>query len=374
MAKRRKEKEEEEYEFKLPEFDEEAFVKKEKRNIKVNFISFFFGIFIGIVSQFLWKGMTPSVRWPLIFLLGLFSASFIRYITMRLNIDVSDFGKKEWLGNFFVYFFTWLTVLIILLNPPFYDAEPPFADMVTLPAIQEPGGTVVIAAYVADNAGVENINLSILQPNNVTIYPKYNVNGSVVSYVYKNEKDFRGDFIVTLYVKDVSGHEVSVNKTFRYDDKVIKLLSPKNGETVDNTTFIMFDINNSISEKGFLPYYTVNGKKINLTKSEELQAYVTRPIYKGWASGENNTVRVFAAVKSCFYTYCFNNTVVDSTSYSFVAEKDPLIGATNGIKSNVVLPKPTSPNLTPGFETVAALIATITVTLFFMKRKRSRGS
>lgn len=369
MAKRRKEKEEE-YEFKLPEFDEEAYIKKEKRNIKVNFISFFFGILIGLVSQFLWKGMTPSVRWPLILLLGLFSASFIRYILIRLNIDVSDFGKKEWLGNFFVYFFTWLTVLIILLNPPFYDGEPPFAEMVTLPGVQEPGGTVVIAAYVADNAGIDKINLSIQQPNNITIYPSYSTNGNTISYTYTNKENLKGTFTVTLYVRDVNGHEVSINKTFRYDEKAIKLLSPKNGETVDNTTFIMFDIDNSVSENNFLPYYTVNDKKINLTKSQELGAYVTRPIYKGWVPGKNNTVRVFAEVKHCFYTYCFNNTVADSTPYTFVTEKDPLIGETNGTKSNIKLPQPKPANITPGFETMLGVTSTIIVTIFFMKRKK----
>ena len=41
MAKRRKEKDEEEDKpFKLPKFDEEAFLKRERRNVKSTFISF----------------------------------------------------------------------------------------------------------------------------------------------------------------------------------------------------------------------------------------------------------------------------------------------------------------------------------------------
>ena len=43
MAKRRKEKDEDEDKpFKLPKFDEEAFLKRERRNIKTTFIAFLF--------------------------------------------------------------------------------------------------------------------------------------------------------------------------------------------------------------------------------------------------------------------------------------------------------------------------------------------
>lgn len=373
MAKRRKEKEEE-YEFKLPEFDEEAFVKKEKRNIKVTFVSFIFGVIIGVVSQFLWKGMSPSVRWPLILLFGLSLASFIRYIVSRLNIDVSDFGKKEWFGNFFVYFFTWLTTLIILLNPPFYDGEPPLVEMVVLPGVQEPGGTVVIAAYVADNAGIDLINLSIHQPNNTTIYPSYTTNGSTVSYVYTNEEGLIGNFTVTLRVRDVSRYEVTINKSFRYDENAIKLVYPENGASVNYGTPIRFDFDKGITDKVFLAYYVVNGEKINVTKPEKSVFYETSPIYRGWLPGKNNTLRVFAEVKHCFYTYCFNNTVVDNTSYTFFAADDPSIGATVGPKSDVILPKSKPANFTPGFETATGVAALLVATMFFMRRKRSRSS
>jgi len=53
MAKRRKETEDEEekVDFKMPKFDEEAFVRKEKEKIKTTFISFVFGWDSGHFSQ-----------------------------------------------------------------------------------------------------------------------------------------------------------------------------------------------------------------------------------------------------------------------------------------------------------------------------------
>ncbi len=63
MAKKRKEKtDEEELDFKLPKFDEEKFLKKERRNIKTLVISFLLGLIIAIISFSFWtllsgKGM-----------------------------------------------------------------------------------------------------------------------------------------------------------------------------------------------------------------------------------------------------------------------------------------------------------------------------
>ena len=58
MAKRRKEKDEEEDKpFKIPKFDEEAFLKRERRNIKATFISFLFGILMALVCFGFWALM-----------------------------------------------------------------------------------------------------------------------------------------------------------------------------------------------------------------------------------------------------------------------------------------------------------------------------
>ena len=122
MAKKRREKtEEEETDFKLPKFDEEKFLKRERRNIKTLFISFLLGLIIAIISFGFWVLLKDSAfRWELILLLGVFNASWIRYLYSRLNIDLTDFGKKGWFGTYATYFFTWLIILIILEHATSY--------------------------------------------------------------------------------------------------------------------------------------------------------------------------------------------------------------------------------------------------------------
>ena len=139
MAKRRKEKdEEEEKPFKIPKFDEEAFLKREKRNIKATFISFLFGILMALICFGFWALMGKNdLRWPLVLLVAVANAAFLRVIFMRMNIDLTDFGRKNWFGSYAIYFITWLIVFIVLVNPPFYDDEAPRIQVSVLPVIQE---------------------------------------------------------------------------------------------------------------------------------------------------------------------------------------------------------------------------------------------
>jgi hypothetical protein len=48
--KRKKQKEEESYEFKMPEFDEEEYLRKEVRDSKTLFVTFIYGVLIAFVS------------------------------------------------------------------------------------------------------------------------------------------------------------------------------------------------------------------------------------------------------------------------------------------------------------------------------------
>ena len=126
MAKKRKEKtDEEELDFKLPKFDEKKFLNKERRNIKTLFLSFLLGLIIAIVSFSFWTLLSGSgLRWELVLLLGVFNASWLKYLFTRLNIDLTDFGRKGWFGSYAIYFFTWL---IVIMKPhmskwPFFQA------------------------------------------------------------------------------------------------------------------------------------------------------------------------------------------------------------------------------------------------------------
>ncbi|MEE9118811.1 MAG: hypothetical protein V3U02_09520, partial [Calditrichia bacterium] len=123
--KRKKEKKEEGYEFKMPEFDEEEYLKKEVRDAKTFFITFVYAAMIALVSF----GLT-FVDVAAAVLVGFIAIIFLRHIYPMLGIDTSLIEKKQWAGNIIMFIFTWLAIWILLSNPPFSDSASPTIDHV----------------------------------------------------------------------------------------------------------------------------------------------------------------------------------------------------------------------------------------------------
>jgi len=223
MAKRRKEKDEETEDkgFKPPKFDKEAFLKRERRNIKATFIACIFGAVVSLVCTALWIGMgrETDYRWLLVLVLCIASASFIKYIYLRINLDISDFVKKNWFTTYGIYLFTWLLVFIVLVNPPFYDSEDPKVDLAVLPGMQELGGNITFVAKMTDNVGVvkDSLSLEIVDPddNSITLAPAgFELNDIIVKYVFENSNNLSGDFSYTFTVKDTNDHTTVKTGTF----------------------------------------------------------------------------------------------------------------------------------------------------------------
>jgi hypothetical protein len=130
MAKKRKKdkKEEEEYEFIPPEFDEKEFLKKEIKDTKVSLttiaIAVIFGIVAGGIAEISRSLVAPAL------LIGFGGAISLKYIYQILKIDVSHFQKKNWLGAVGSFFFTFLAVTVLLINVPFADFANPTVDKV----------------------------------------------------------------------------------------------------------------------------------------------------------------------------------------------------------------------------------------------------
>ena len=122
MAKKRKKQKEEEesYEFKFPEFDEEEYLRKEVRETKALFTTFFYAALVGIVSSLL-----RSTDVALAALVGIIGIILLRHIYPLIGINTSLFEKKQWGTNIIFYIFTWLLIWIILANPPFADIQAP---------------------------------------------------------------------------------------------------------------------------------------------------------------------------------------------------------------------------------------------------------
>lgn len=362
MAKRRKISEE--TELSLPEFNEETFVKRERRNTKVIIITFLFGLIIGVISQFLWARMSEGTRWPLIFLFALFMMPFLYKLIITLA-DTSDYTKRNWFSLYTSYLLTWVTVMIILVNPPFYDNTPPLVEIDVLPIYQEPGGTVKIAAYIADNSGIEDVNLTIESPNGDKIYLPFKENNSVYVWEFKNENNLLGRYNFTLYVEDKNGNGRTVNGDFNYSEDAISLVYPENGSNVNHATPIRFDVK-ELSKYYFRVYYLTNGEEINMTRSGIF--YETSPIYKGWGKGKNVTIMVKADVIRYFYDEKINNTVIDSSIYTFYTnQNDDQIGKEPS-PTTEKLPSPQPKRITPGFET-SLLILVLLLVIVWKRRK-----
>jgi hypothetical protein len=124
MAKKRKKEKEEGYEFKMPEFDEEEYLKKEVRDAKTIFVTFVYAALIAIASF----GLT-FVDVALAVLVGFIGIVFLRHIYPLIGVDTSLLEKKQWAGNIIMYLFAWLAIWILLTNPPFSDfASPTIKD------------------------------------------------------------------------------------------------------------------------------------------------------------------------------------------------------------------------------------------------------
>jgi hypothetical protein len=399
MAKRRKEgtEEEEQFDFQIPKFDEEGFLKRERRNIKTLFIAFLFGLLIAVICFGFWAAMGENfLRWELVLLVGVVNVIWIKYLFSKLNFDLTDFGRKGWLSAFATYFFTWLLVLVVLVNPPFYDAEAPHVEVVALPGIQGPGGTILIAAYIVDNVGVNKagINFMVTDPNGTIHTPEFTYENDIFRYTYENPSNLRGTYNYMFIVSDVNNRKTTVTDSFTYANTSDVLeISSSGRNAIMSGDAITIKANDQISKENFRVYYKMdNGSDINVDRKEagDKEKYETSPEFKGWTANSTLTVHVYAEARHYFLNIPekFSNTVSGKKEgYLFSTANDPNIGTKEPLveynytlallkKSqlpntlNYQLPYPISSSATPGFEVVVVILA-IVVVVFLFKRKKN---
>ncbi len=392
MAKRRKEKDEEEDKpFKIPKFDIEAFLKRERRNIKSTFISFLFGAFMALICFGFWAliGNNPF-RWELILLVGVVNAVFLKHIFLRVKLDLTDFGRKNWFGSYAIYFFSWLVILIILVNPPVYDDEPPRIDLVILPDMQEAGGDVMILAKITDNSGIEKEGIALSIDNSKISSNDFDYKDDIFSYTYKGPDILEGDEIhnFVLTATDSRDNSKEVKSSFTYSNDTITLASPQSGDTVRVADDIKFGVKTNV----WRLYYTVDGgqKQINASQDPNREEfYVTSTQYDGWEAGDNRTINVTAILTYNFENHfkrdeqgeleldkknnpihiIFFNAINDTDNYYFDVADESTVGKTEIINAPTVRVRVVS---APGFETLILIIAIILVALILKYKKKDK--
>jgi hypothetical protein len=392
MAKRRKEKdEEEEKPFKLPKFDEEAFLKRERRNIKATFISFLFGFLMALVCFGFWAlmGNENALRWELVLLVAVVDAVFLRYIFTRFGIDTTEFQRKNWFGTYATYFVTWLIIFIVLVNPPFYDDEDPRMEIVILPEMQEPGGTVIIVAKITDNSGIEKEDISFSLDDISISSSSFEYDNTVFYYSFEASNNITGNeahnFEIT--VEDSTGNARTKKGTFTISEDTISLALPKSGDLVRAASDIKFNVKTDV----WRVYYKVdNGEEINATQqTDRKDFYITSPEYKGWQAGVNRTVNVTAVVLYNFendylrdedgnpvlknnnkaISRWFVNYINDTSEYQFDVADESSIGT----ELDIEITRPKARTVAaPGFELIVFLISLVAALIIFKYRKKDR--
>ena len=391
MAKRRKEKDEESDDkpFKAPKFDEEEFIKKEKRNIRVTMVSFLFGCFIALICFAFWALMGNQIdyRWTLVLLVAVANAVFLRNILEFLKIDISDFTKKNWFTNIAIYFFTWLLIMIVIVNPPFYDDESPRVELVVIPEFQELGSPVNFYARISDNAGIEKSGITFSIDGDVIDPSDYDFKNNTFTYSYEDGNILK-TYNYSLTATDSNDLKTIKSGTFEYSNDSIYIPEPLDvttppGPRVGSATSIKFKVKDEVDRI----YYkitnadNVTGEPINVTQKEG-DFYITYPKYEGWAKNQNVTMQVYAEQYHYFEVvtsgqYCVisetdfcKNTITDSQTYYFTVADETGVSSEEAPKATYPQPKCVA---VPGFETLLLIVALAAVILIFKYKKKDEN-
>lgn len=154
MAKKRKKDKEpqEDYEFRPPDFDEKDFLRKEMRDIRASLLTIVFAVIFGALAGAI------ALASPDFALVGLIIAIAgmvaLPTIYRFVKVDTSSFQKKHWAGNFGTFFFTFLAIWVMLMNPPFSDHAKPTIEGV--------------AVWIENDGNFTSLEYVYLKENNLT--------------------------------------------------------------------------------------------------------------------------------------------------------------------------------------------------------------
>ncbi len=212
MAKRRR-KDEEEEEFKLPEFNEEEFLRKELIGTKVMILTVLLAIAGAVIAYLLTRAGVVVVA----FFAGISLIFLLKYVTKFFGIDSSKFERRDWFGHWITYIFAWLAIWILLLNVPFSDVTQPSmtvfvngSEVICPPCLMQINGSQAsITVKATDNAGIKGVYV-IISNSQIDMTRQDNTN------LWTLDRDFSGDTEITVMTEDISGNP-PVSITFTID-------------------------------------------------------------------------------------------------------------------------------------------------------------
>ncbi|MEW5760642.1 MAG: hypothetical protein AB1779_07735, partial [Candidatus Thermoplasmatota archaeon] len=197
-------KKKEEDDFKFPEFDEKEFIRGEKRDIYIVFLTVLYALIIACASTGIFI-ITKDFVVPFFF--GIVAITGLRYFFDVFRIEYGKMEKMKILGTGATYFITWIAIWVILINPPITDISPPVIKDET-PKFQEVGAVIGITAFVYDNYIISSVKVMVERNGNSTEYID-------MEEIEKNEYFFK------LYSFETNSSDIigTYNYTIRAMDK-----------------------------------------------------------------------------------------------------------------------------------------------------------
>jgi hypothetical protein len=296
VAKRDKKDEgTEEYEFQVPDFDEDAFIHKEMVSFRTTTILFAWGVVAALVSWGLFVAVEGAkMGWYLGLAVVVATGFLLRYVYRALKVDVSHFGRREWLGTGFLFFFTWLAFFLILVNPPISDFAEPRADVYIVPPLQQAGGDVLIHASFEDNHRVTDASFVIMQGQQTI--------ATLDDFIDEGRGHYRlilaapqsGQYTYTATAEDAKGHVTVTEGTFQVRSNALQLFD---NQIQDGRLDVGDRIEVRLLEE--IPVRSVyldilnTGRRVNMTMNAFGTGWEASTDLAGWSVG-NNTFRVVA--------------------------------------------------------------------------------
>jgi hypothetical protein len=302
-------KENEEAAFKPPEFDEEAFIHKEMVSFRTTVVLFFWGILAAMMSWIIFTPVGGEGRgWfaGLAIMAGM--GVLLKYVIPMTKTDISHWGRKEWVGTGLLYFFTWLAIFILLLNPPISDHAEPSVVLYVSPALQQAGGSVNLDLFIADNDRIKEWNFTL--------------NGAAGTVATENDLFRRtsghhgmrlddldaGSYTYTAWARDRHGHLSSISGSFEVRAQALRvdarnLTGPADRivVAVESPTplyAVYLETNRTCTQK-------ISGTertgpcRVYLRQIEDTDRYEADQTFAGWANGTQR-FSVYAQEKNRF--------------------------------------------------------------------------
>ncbi len=165
MAKKRKktDQEREEREYQPPEFDEREFLHEEINVARATILAAILAIPMGAVAYFvmLYAGTGGGL------IAGVIGIYLIKIFMPFFRVEEALVKPKHWLGLISTYFFAFLAVWILIVNPPFADLAGP--QVLNLDVMVElPDGTITNYTII-DNGLVNFTQIDVEARVNISI-------------------------------------------------------------------------------------------------------------------------------------------------------------------------------------------------------------